>query len=173
MSVLLEFLEFINGGPQPAVKDLLHRVLVKSRKLTAAEAGAIYIVRGQGRKKMVNVASLQNALHMAAADLFDNATLDRARHYLVQCRRNPSLGFVCFTCQRNQLQSRFLRDAWRTTATLTLAQALRTVLCDALAPRADRLHRYTQFSSDHRIRMSEMAEVVVTLLLPYLQPDRY
>jgi HD-GYP domain-containing protein (c-di-GMP phosphodiesterase class II) len=62
VSVLLEFLEFINGGPQPAVNDLLHRVLVKSRKLTAAEAGAIYIVRGQGRKKMVNVASLQNDL---------------------------------------------------------------------------------------------------------------
>src|SRR5258708_32095976 len=91
---------------------------------------------------------------MAAADLFDNATLDRARHYLVQCRRNPSLGFVCFTCQRNQLQSRFLRDAWRTAATLTLAQALRTVLCDALAPRADRLHRYAQLSSNHRIRVS-------------------
>lgn len=54
---------------------------------------------------------------MAAADLFDNATLDHARHYLVQCRRNPSLGFVCFACQRNQLQSRFLRDAWRTAAT--------------------------------------------------------
>lgn len=62
MSVLLEFLEFINGGPQPAVKDLLHRVLVKSRKLTGAEAGAIYMVRGQARKKVVEVASLQNDL---------------------------------------------------------------------------------------------------------------
>ena len=62
MSVLLEFLEFINGGPQPAVKDLLHRVLVKSRKLTSAEAGVIYIVRQQGRKKQLDVASLQNDL---------------------------------------------------------------------------------------------------------------
>ncbi|MGF6383711.1 hypothetical protein OKW33_006699 [Paraburkholderia atlantica] len=76
-----------------------------------------------------HVAGLQDSLHMAAADLFDNAALDRARHYPVQRWRNPSLGFVCFTCQRNQLQSRFLRDAWRTAATLTLAQALPTVLC--------------------------------------------
>jgi len=47
-----------------------------------------------------------------------------------------------------------LRDTWRTAATLTLAQALRTVLCDALAPRADRLHRYAQLSSNHRILVS-------------------
>ena len=62
MSVLLEFLEFINGGPQPAVNDLLHRVLVKSRKLTAAEAGVVFITRGQGRKKRLIVASVQNDL---------------------------------------------------------------------------------------------------------------
>lgn len=62
LSVLLEFLEFINGGPQPAVNDLLHRVLVKSRKLTAAEAGVVFITRGQGRKKRLIVASVQNDL---------------------------------------------------------------------------------------------------------------
>ncbi len=60
MSVLLEFLEFINGGPQPAVNDLLHRVLVKSRKLTSAEAGVVFITHGQGRKKRLAVASVQN-----------------------------------------------------------------------------------------------------------------
>jgi HD-GYP domain-containing protein (c-di-GMP phosphodiesterase class II) len=62
VSVLLEFLEFINGGPQPAVNDLLHRVLVKSRKLTQAEAGVVFITRGQGRKKRLVVASVQNDL---------------------------------------------------------------------------------------------------------------
>jgi HD-GYP domain-containing protein (c-di-GMP phosphodiesterase class II) len=62
VSVLLEFLDFINGGPQPAVNDLLHRVLVKSRKLTSAEAGMAFIARGQGRKKRLVVASIQNDL---------------------------------------------------------------------------------------------------------------
>jgi HD-GYP domain-containing protein (c-di-GMP phosphodiesterase class II) len=60
VSVLLEFVEFISGGPQPAVDDLLHRVLVKSRKLTGAEAGSIFIVRERGRKKILETASLQN-----------------------------------------------------------------------------------------------------------------
>ena len=60
VSVLLEFVEFISGGPQPAVDDLLHRVLVKSRKLTGAEAGSIFIVRERGRKKILEIASLQN-----------------------------------------------------------------------------------------------------------------
>jgi HD-GYP domain-containing protein (c-di-GMP phosphodiesterase class II) len=62
VSVLLEFLEFINGGPQLAVNDLLHRVLVKSRKLTAAEAGAVFILRGKGKKQTLEVASVQNDL---------------------------------------------------------------------------------------------------------------
>lgn len=62
VSVLLEFLEFINGGPQPAVNDLLHRVLVKSRKLTSAEAGIVFIARGRGRQKRLTVASVQNDL---------------------------------------------------------------------------------------------------------------
>lgn len=60
MSVLLEFLDFINEGPQPAVADLLHRVLVKCRKLTHAEAGAIFMVRERGRKKVLDLVSLQS-----------------------------------------------------------------------------------------------------------------
>ena len=68
VSVLLEFLEFINGGPQPAVNDLLHRVLVKSRKLTGAEAGMAFITRGQGRAKRLVVASVQNDLVKVSED---------------------------------------------------------------------------------------------------------
>ncbi|MBI3452923.1 MAG: HD domain-containing protein [Rhodospirillales bacterium] len=60
MSVLFEFLEFIEAGPRPAVHDLLHRVLLKSRKLTGAVAGSIFILRRRGRKKMLEIASLQN-----------------------------------------------------------------------------------------------------------------
>jgi len=65
-----------------------------------------------------NVAGLQNTLHMAAADLPDNAALHGTHHNLVERRRDPSLSFLRFTRQRDQLQSRFLRDARRTTTTL-------------------------------------------------------
>lgn len=70
MSVLLEFLDFINGGPQPAVTDLLHRVLVKCRKLTHAEAGAIFMVRERGRKKHLELLSLQSDVVNVPAEAF-------------------------------------------------------------------------------------------------------
>lgn len=76
MSVLLEFLEFINGGPQPAVHDLLHRVLVKSRKLTGAEAGSIFIVRERGRKKALEVASVQNDVVTMPTDVLKTLPVD-------------------------------------------------------------------------------------------------
>ncbi|MBI3710661.1 MAG: HD domain-containing protein [Proteobacteria bacterium] len=60
MSALAEFLEFIEAAPQPAVRDLLQRVLLKSRTLTGAEAGSIFILRHKGRGKWLEVASLQN-----------------------------------------------------------------------------------------------------------------
>ena len=48
MGVLEEFLEFIEvSRPQP-LQRLLRRVLLKSRQLTGAEAGTIFIVRGRG-----------------------------------------------------------------------------------------------------------------------------
>jgi HD-GYP domain-containing protein (c-di-GMP phosphodiesterase class II) len=68
VSVLLEFLEFVTGGPQPAVQDLMHRVLVKSRKLTGAEAGSIYIVRSRGRKTQLMPISIQNDLMKVPAE---------------------------------------------------------------------------------------------------------
>ncbi|SAL88591.1 hypothetical protein AWB67_07625 [Caballeronia terrestris] len=98
-----------------------------------------------------HVAGLQNALHMAAADLFDDAALHGARRNLVERRGDPSLRFLRFTRQRNQLQPRFMRDAWRTATALAFANALGTLLGNALAPQADRLHRDTQFPRNHRI----------------------
>jgi len=70
VSVLLEFLDFISGGPQPAVTDLLHRVLVKCRKLTQAEAGAIFMVRERGRKKHLELVSLQSDVVNVPAEAF-------------------------------------------------------------------------------------------------------
>ena len=60
MSVLLEFLEFIEATPTPGVHDLLDRVLFKSRKLTGAEAGSIFIVRRAGRRRILESMSVQN-----------------------------------------------------------------------------------------------------------------
>jgi hypothetical protein len=50
-----------------------------------------------------HVAGLQNAPHLAAADLPDDAALHGARHNLVQRGRDPSLGFLRLTRQRDQL----------------------------------------------------------------------
>jgi len=60
MDVLREFLEFIEySKPQP-VGELLRRVLLKSRDLTKAEAGTVFIVRGQGTSKRLEAANTQN-----------------------------------------------------------------------------------------------------------------
>ena len=91
---------------------------------------------------------------MAAADLPDNAALHGARHNLVERRRDPSLSFLRFTRQRDQLQSRFLRDARWTTTALTLPDPLHTLPRNALAPQADRLHGHAQFLRNLRIRVA-------------------
>jgi hypothetical protein len=44
--------------------------------------------------------------------------------------------------------------AWRTATALALANAFGTLLGNALAPQADRLHRYTQFLRNDRIRVA-------------------
>ncbi len=101
-----------------------------------------------------NVAGLQNALHMAAANLFDDPTLDCTRHNLVERRRDPASRFLHFTRQRDQLQPCLLRDARRTTTALALPDTSRALPCDALAPLADCLHRHPQFLRDRRARVA-------------------
>jgi HD-GYP domain-containing protein (c-di-GMP phosphodiesterase class II) len=60
MDVLREFLEFIEySKPQP-VAELLSRVLLKSRTLTGAEAGSVFIVRGRGKTRRLEAADIQN-----------------------------------------------------------------------------------------------------------------
>jgi HD-GYP domain-containing protein (c-di-GMP phosphodiesterase class II) len=58
--VLKEFLEFIETSKPEPVERLLHRVLLKSRELTGAEAGTIFIVRGRGHRKRLEAADSQN-----------------------------------------------------------------------------------------------------------------
>ena len=101
-----------------------------------------------------NVASLQDALHMAATDLFDDPPLDCTRHNLIERRRGPTLRFLHFTRQCDQLQPRLLRDARRTTTALCLPNPLRALPRDALAPLADGLHGHAQFLRDRRARVA-------------------
>lgn len=60
MNVLHEFLEFIEvSKPQP-IEELLRRVLLKSRQVTGAEAGTIFLVRGSGRTRRLQASNAQN-----------------------------------------------------------------------------------------------------------------
>jgi HD-GYP domain-containing protein (c-di-GMP phosphodiesterase class II) len=54
MSVVLEFLEFVEQGAPRSVGDLLDRILLKFRQTTGAEAGTIYLVRGKGRHAVLD-----------------------------------------------------------------------------------------------------------------------
>lgn len=60
VDVLHEFLEFIEvSKPQP-IEELLRRVLLKSRQLTGAEAGSIFLVRGNGATRRLEASNAQN-----------------------------------------------------------------------------------------------------------------
>jgi HD-GYP domain-containing protein (c-di-GMP phosphodiesterase class II) len=69
VDVLKEFLEFIEySKPQPT-GELLSRVLLKSRRLTGAEAGTIFITRGRGQHRRLEAADIQNdVIQVAPAD---------------------------------------------------------------------------------------------------------
>jgi HD-GYP domain-containing protein (c-di-GMP phosphodiesterase class II) len=60
MDALREFLEFIESSKSESVEELMHRVLLKSRELTGAEAGTIFILRGRGRHSRLEAADSQN-----------------------------------------------------------------------------------------------------------------
>jgi HD-GYP domain-containing protein (c-di-GMP phosphodiesterase class II) len=70
MSVLEEFLQFIEYPRRQPVQQLLRRVLLKSRELTGAEAGSIFIVRGRGSHRRLEAASVQNdVIRLKPADI--------------------------------------------------------------------------------------------------------
>ena len=66
---VLEFLQFVEGQKNQTVGQLLDKVLRKSRLMTGAEAGTIFIARGRGKKRWLEPASLQNdAVKVKRAD---------------------------------------------------------------------------------------------------------
>jgi hypothetical protein len=88
MAVLEEFLEFIEySRPQP-VRRLLRRVLLKSRELTGAEAGTIFIVRGRGRSR-----------RLAAADTQNDVIRVKPAEFVVPITKSSIAGFTAATGQ--------------------------------------------------------------------------
>lgn len=57
---VLDFLQFVEGQKNQSVRELLDRVLRKSRLLTKAEAGTIFIIRHRGKQRWLEPASVQN-----------------------------------------------------------------------------------------------------------------
>ena len=57
---VLGFLQFVEGQKNQSVRELLDRLLRKSRLLTKAEAGTIFIARHRGKDRWLEPASVQN-----------------------------------------------------------------------------------------------------------------
>jgi HD-GYP domain-containing protein (c-di-GMP phosphodiesterase class II) len=57
---VLEFLEFVESQKNQSVQNLLDKVLQKSRLLTSAEAGTIFIARQRGHQHWLEPVSVQN-----------------------------------------------------------------------------------------------------------------
>ena len=83
---VLEFLEFVESQPRQSVRQLLDKVLLKSRLLTGAEAGTIFIVRGRGDRRWLEPASLQNDRLRVVA-----------RNFVVPVTRASIAGYVAST----------------------------------------------------------------------------
>ncbi|MBK6660869.1 MAG: transcriptional regulator, partial [Proteobacteria bacterium] len=66
---VLEFLQFVEGQKNQSASQLLDKVLKKSRLMTGAEAGTIFIARSRGRVRWLEPASIQNdAVKVKSAD---------------------------------------------------------------------------------------------------------
>ena len=70
VSLVGQFLEFIESAPNQSLRSLSDRVLRKCRELTGAEAGTIFMLRGQGRSRHLEAVSAQNDVIRAKPTLF-------------------------------------------------------------------------------------------------------
>ena len=59
-SPLVEFIDFVESQPRQSVRQLLDKILLKSRLMTGAEAGTIFIMRRSGRRRWLESMSAQN-----------------------------------------------------------------------------------------------------------------
>ncbi|WP_148219304.1 GAF and HD-GYP domain-containing protein [Azospirillum sp. B510] len=70
MSLVGQFLEFIESAPDQSLRAISDRVLRKCRELTGAEAGTVFMLRGQGRSRTLEAVSAQNDVIRAKPTLF-------------------------------------------------------------------------------------------------------
>lgn len=68
--LIVEFLQFVESQSQQSLAQLLGRVLQKSRLMTRAEAGTIFIVKARGAERWLEPASVQNDLVKVAKSDF-------------------------------------------------------------------------------------------------------
>ena len=60
MKLPLEFLDFLNAPVTTSANQLLAQILSRSRKITGAEAGTIFMVRHQARSRLLEATHFQN-----------------------------------------------------------------------------------------------------------------
>nr|WP_246512810.1 HD domain-containing phosphohydrolase [Azospirillum picis] len=63
-------MEFIEGAPNQSLRALSDRVLRKCREVTGAEAGTVFMLRGQGKGRRLEAVSAQNDLIRTRSTLF-------------------------------------------------------------------------------------------------------
>jgi len=80
---VLEFLSFVEGQGQTSLKRMLEKVLEKSRELTHAEAGTIFLVRTKGKARFLEPMSMQN-----------DAIRVRKRDFIVPVGKGTIAGYV-------------------------------------------------------------------------------
>lgn len=83
---ILEFLEFVDSQPRQTVRQMLDKILLKSRLMTGAEAGTVFIARGLGGRRWLEPASLQNDKVRVVA-----------RDFIVPITRETIAGYVAST----------------------------------------------------------------------------
>lgn len=57
---ILDFIEYVEGQNYQSLNELLEKILRKSRLMTRADAGSIFVKRSQGRKSWLEPANVQN-----------------------------------------------------------------------------------------------------------------
>ncbi|CAK0761521.1 Response regulator c-di-GMP phosphodiesterase, RpfG family, contains REC and HD-GYP domains [uncultured Gammaproteobacteria bacterium] len=70
VSLVEQFLEFIENTPRQSVHSLCDRVLWKCRALTNTEAGTIFVLRKKGRQREMVAMALQNDVIKTRSDSF-------------------------------------------------------------------------------------------------------
>jgi len=92
---VLDFLRFIETQPRQSVDRLLDRILYKSRMISRAEAGTIFIVRKRGKQSWLEPVSIQNdVLRVRRADFIVPVGPGTIAGYVAHTARTVTIGNV-------------------------------------------------------------------------------